>query len=220
LRYCVHLQERKSKPSQLAWSVSLFSVTPKKTDNLWLEPYDVTCLYKCFTGDSFPRRKSGRSVKATTHLCLVQECAELYTVFIVQAYQTSQYVVPCGGIFPGKWRSSFAGSSGGIMNVQSACALNTRYILSLFESYIMALSGSRTAYSYDLLGWSVKKLSGSDVEVSGCILIEIPFWNFSGGRQRKTTKYLNQDSRCPHQDSNEIRVPAEYKSEASPLELV
>jgi hypothetical protein len=48
-------------------------------------------------------------------------------VFIVQAYQTSQYVVPRGGIFLGKWRSSFAGSSVGKMNVQSACALNTRY---------------------------------------------------------------------------------------------
>jgi hypothetical protein len=32
-------------------------------------------------------------------------------MFIVQAYQTSQYVVPRGGIFLGKWRSSFAGSS-------------------------------------------------------------------------------------------------------------
>jgi hypothetical protein len=45
-----------------------------------------------------------------------------------QAYQTSQYVVPCGGIFLGKWCSSFAGSSDGKMNVQSACALNTRCI--------------------------------------------------------------------------------------------
>jgi hypothetical protein len=35
----------------------------------------------------------------------------LYAMFIVQVYQTSQYVVPCGGIFLGKWRSSFAGSS-------------------------------------------------------------------------------------------------------------
>jgi hypothetical protein len=49
-------------------------------------------------------------------------------LFIVQAYQTSQYVVPRGGIFLGKWRGSFAGSSGGKMNVQSACDLNTRYI--------------------------------------------------------------------------------------------
>jgi hypothetical protein len=49
-------------------------------------------------------------------------------VFIVQAYQTTQYVVPCGGIFLGKWRSSFAGSSDGKMNVQSACALNIRYM--------------------------------------------------------------------------------------------
>jgi hypothetical protein len=32
-------------------------------------------------------------------------------VFTVQAYQTSQYVVRRGGIFLGKWRSSFAGNS-------------------------------------------------------------------------------------------------------------
>jgi hypothetical protein len=44
-----------------------------------------------------------------------------------QAYQTSQYVGPRGGIFLGKWRSSFAESSDGKMNVQSACALNARY---------------------------------------------------------------------------------------------
>jgi hypothetical protein len=37
-------------------------------------------------------------------------------------------VVPRGGIFLSKWRSSFAGSSDGKMNVQSACSLNTRYI--------------------------------------------------------------------------------------------
>jgi hypothetical protein len=36
-------------------------------------------------------------------------------------------MVPCGGIFLGKWHSSFAGSSDGKMNVQSACALNTQY---------------------------------------------------------------------------------------------
>jgi hypothetical protein len=47
-------------------------------------------------------------------------------MFIVQAYQTSQCVLPRGGIFLGKWRSSFAGNSNGKMNVQSACALNTR----------------------------------------------------------------------------------------------
>jgi hypothetical protein len=44
-----------------------------------------------------------------------------------QAYQTSQYVVPRGGIFLGKWRSTFAESSDGKTNVQSACALNTLY---------------------------------------------------------------------------------------------
>jgi hypothetical protein len=32
-----------------------------------------------------------------------------------------------GGIFLGKWRSTFAGSSDGKMNVQSACALNILY---------------------------------------------------------------------------------------------
>jgi hypothetical protein len=36
----------------------------------------------------------------------------------VQAYQTSQYVVPRGGILLGKWRSSFAGTSDGKMNLQ------------------------------------------------------------------------------------------------------
>jgi hypothetical protein len=51
----------------------------------------------------------------------------MYRVFIVQAYQTSQYVVPRGGIFLGKWRSSLAGNSDGKMNAQSACSLNTRY---------------------------------------------------------------------------------------------
>jgi hypothetical protein len=42
-----------------------------------------------------------------------------------QAYQTSQYLVPRRGIFLGKWRSTFAGSSDGKTNAQSACALNT-----------------------------------------------------------------------------------------------
>jgi hypothetical protein len=48
----------------------------------------------------------------------------------VQAYQTSQYVVPRGVIFLGKWRSTFAGISDGKANVQSACSLNTLYLLS------------------------------------------------------------------------------------------
>jgi hypothetical protein len=34
-----------------------------------------------------------------------------------EAYQTSQYVVPRDGIFLGKWRSTFAGSSDRKMNV-------------------------------------------------------------------------------------------------------
>jgi hypothetical protein len=57
-----------------------------------------------------------------------RERETLYAVFIVQAYQTSQYVVPRGGIFLGKWRRAFVGSSNGKMNVQSVCALNTLYL--------------------------------------------------------------------------------------------
>jgi hypothetical protein len=45
-----------------------------------------------------------------------------------QAHQTFQYAVPRGNIFLGKWRSTFAESSDGKMNVQSACALNTLHI--------------------------------------------------------------------------------------------
>jgi hypothetical protein len=42
-------------------------------------------------------------------------------VIIVQAYQTSQYVMPRSGIFLGKWRSSFTGiSDGKIMSNQPA----------------------------------------------------------------------------------------------------
>jgi hypothetical protein len=48
-------------------------------------------------------------------------------VFIVLAYQASQYVMPRGSICLSKRRSSFAGSSDGKMNVQSACTLNTLY---------------------------------------------------------------------------------------------
>jgi hypothetical protein len=48
-------------------------------------------------------------------------------MFIVQAYQTSQYVVPRSGIFLGKWRSFFAENSDGEMNDQLACVLNIRY---------------------------------------------------------------------------------------------
>jgi hypothetical protein len=54
----------------------------------------------------------------------------------LQAYQMSQYVVLCSGIFLGKWRSSFAGSSDGKMNVQSACALNTWYKYTGLYTYV------------------------------------------------------------------------------------
>jgi hypothetical protein len=54
--------------------------------------------------------------------------------------QTSQDVVPCSGIFLSKWCSSFAGSSDGKMNVQSACALNTQYMSVLFLFFPLKLS--------------------------------------------------------------------------------
>jgi hypothetical protein len=56
------------------------------------------------------------------------------------AYQTSQLVVPRGGILLSKWRSSFAGSSDGKMNVQSTCAMNTRY------NYIPRLKNVRRCF--------------------------------------------------------------------------
>jgi hypothetical protein len=47
-------------------------------------------------------------------------------------------LVSRGGIFLGEWGSFFAGNSDGKMNVQSACALNTRYktfyILSMYKN--------------------------------------------------------------------------------------
>jgi hypothetical protein len=66
-------------------------------------------------------------------------------VFIVQAYQASQYVVPRGGIFLGKWRSSFAGNSDGKMNVKSACVLNIRYnsILKYCDGFAQGIFGRR-----------------------------------------------------------------------------
>jgi hypothetical protein len=76
-------------------------------------------------------RSKHNSSKQQTVLIRLHLFQDSITVFIMQAYQTSQYVVPCGGIFLGKWRSAVAGSSHGQMNVQSACALNTRYVLML-----------------------------------------------------------------------------------------
>jgi hypothetical protein len=63
-----------------------------------------------------------------------------------QAYQTSQYVAPRGGIFLGKWRSSFVGSSDGKMNVQSACALNTLYDRRLYEIVYTSAYHETTIY--------------------------------------------------------------------------
>jgi hypothetical protein len=47
----------------------------------------------------------------------------------------SQFGNACGAILLANWRSTFAGSSDGKMNVQSAYTLNTRYIL-----YILTFS--------------------------------------------------------------------------------
>jgi hypothetical protein len=56
-----------------------------------------------------------------------KELRHLMRKMLLQAYQTSQYVVQCDGIFLGKWCSTFTGSSDSKMNVQSACTLNTLY---------------------------------------------------------------------------------------------
>jgi hypothetical protein len=58
----------------------------------------------------------------------IKELRHLPRKMPLQAYQTSQYVVPCGSIFLDEWRSAFAGNSDGKMNVQSACSLNTLHI--------------------------------------------------------------------------------------------
>jgi hypothetical protein len=50
--------------------------------------------------------------------CHFKELRHLPRKMLPQAYQTSQYVVPRGGIFVGKWRSAFAGSSHCKMNTQ------------------------------------------------------------------------------------------------------
>jgi hypothetical protein len=92
----------------------------------------------------------------------------IYTVFIVQACQTSQYVVSRGGVSLGKWRCSFAGSSDGKMNVQSACALNTRYFawsshgpqaIVEYVAYNVSLPVSFTSFilSYSILHEQTKK---------------------------------------------------------------
>jgi hypothetical protein len=75
-------------------------------------------------------------IRFFVRLSTISNSILLYPVFIVQAYQTSQYVVPRGGIFLGKWRSSFAGSSDGKMKVQSPCALNTRYIRPCAQQFV------------------------------------------------------------------------------------
>jgi hypothetical protein len=49
-----------------------------------------------------------------------KELCHLPRKMLLQAYQTSQYVVPCSGVFLSKWRSTFTGNSDGKMNVQSA----------------------------------------------------------------------------------------------------
>jgi hypothetical protein len=56
-------------------------------------------------------------------------------------------VVPRGDIFLGKWRSSFAGSSDGKMNVQSTCALNTRHkIVMMLHEIEVTLFANRVSH--------------------------------------------------------------------------
>jgi hypothetical protein len=55
-----------------------------------------------------------------------------------------------GGIFLGKWRSTFAGNSNGKMNAKSAYALNTRY-MSLLALNISTLFSKQSVFVF-LLG--------------------------------------------------------------------
>jgi hypothetical protein len=63
-------------------------------------------------------------------------------MFILQTSQTSQYTVPRGGIFLGKWRSCFTGNSDGKMNVQPACALNTAVVTCSHEPFVKVVNKS------------------------------------------------------------------------------
>jgi hypothetical protein len=70
----------------------------------------------------------------------------IYRVFIAQADLTfilpsellpkelRQYVVPRGGLFLGKWRSTFAGSSDSKINVRTTCTQNILY-MSIYGLY-------------------------------------------------------------------------------------
>jgi hypothetical protein len=72
------------------------------------------------------------------------ELHHLSRKMLPQAHQTFQYVGPRGSIFLGKWSSSFAESSDGTMNVQSACALNTLYKSIVFGAFIDVLANSKS----------------------------------------------------------------------------
>jgi hypothetical protein len=53
--------------------------------------------------------------------------------------------MPRGGIFLGKWLSSFAGNSDGKINVQAACALNIWYKVYETRNYLNSVLAEKTS---------------------------------------------------------------------------
>jgi hypothetical protein len=80
-----------------------------------------------------------------------------------------------GGIFLGKWCSSFAGSSDGKMNVQSACALNTRYIYIATDNKNTPCARSSNHVAYTAMEFTsiqnAKFVTRFANHINNCILI-------------------------------------------------
>jgi hypothetical protein len=91
----------------------------RETAVLEENPPSVLC-----SAPQLPHKLSWEQIRAAALTCGKVLSGLKYTVFIVQTFP---YTVPRDGIFLSKWRSSFGGSSGSKMNVQSACALDTQY---------------------------------------------------------------------------------------------
>jgi hypothetical protein len=108
-----------------------------------------------------------------------------------------QYVVPRGGIFLGKWRSSFAGNSDCKMDIQSACSLNTLFIAS--NGWMMV--------NNDLEIFR-KNLSSSEFSVTS--------QNSPRGTEENHKNKPDRKLRCQSRDSN--RTLHECRSESLPLE--
>jgi hypothetical protein len=113
----------------------------------------------------YKNRAAGTSYESV-FLSLVQR----YTVFIVQACQTSWYVVPRGGIFLGKWHSSFAGSS------DNECPISLLSEHPLYEHDFTRCSICLVVMLYSFSHWSAKDCNKhwSHWEFLGSMSVETP----------------------------------------------